>query len=480
IMQLPLLGKVKSPLRWFLGLMAASILLVGSGTYFLSGREANKLDLEQLTVSVTEQDLTVKIEANGTVVPVKSVNISPKNAGILAKLYVDQGEIVEEGQRLAEMENAELQAQYLQVKANLEEAKARLAEARAGSRQEEIAQAQARLGQAEARLQEARSRIPEQIQQAEAQVDAARARYDLAQKRLDRNQELVAQGAIAQDRFDEVENEVRSAQANLLEAQRRLEQTRNTNNPEIAQLQASVAEAEAALAQLREGARQEEIERLQAAVAAAEAQVVAAEVRLEDTVITAPFAGIITQKYATEGAFVTPTTSASNTASATSSSILAIAEGLEVLAKVPEVDVGQLKPGQPVEIIADAYPEEVFQGEVELIAPEAVVEQNVTSFEVRVSLQTGQDRLRSGMNVDVTFLGNTVKDTLVVPTVAIVTREGETGVMVPDEDRLAEFRPVTIGLTLENQTQILSGLQAGELVFIDLPESSQPNLGVGD
>ncbi|MEC5029905.1 MAG: efflux RND transporter periplasmic adaptor subunit [Oscillatoria sp. PMC 1051.18] len=479
-MQLPLLGKVKSPLRWFLGLMAASILLVGSGTYFLSGREANKLDLEQLTVSVTEQDLTVKIEANGTVVPVKSVNISPKNAGILAKLYVDQGEIVEEGQRLAEMENAELQAQYLQVKANLEEAKARLAEARAGSRQEEIAQAQARLGQAEARLQEARSRIPEQIQQAEAQVDAARARYDLAQKRLDRNQELVAQGAIAQDRFDEVENEVRSAQANLLEAQRRLEQTRNTNNPEIAQLQASVAEAEAALAQLREGARQEEIERLQAAVAAAEAQVVAAEVRLEDTVITAPFAGIITQKYATEGAFVTPTTSASNTASATSSSILAIAEGLEVLAKVPEVDVGQLKPGQPVEIIADAYPEEVFQGEVELIAPEAVVEQNVTSFEVRVSLQTGQDRLRSGMNVDVTFLGNTVKDTLVVPTVAIVTREGETGVMVPDEDRLAEFRPVTIGLTLENQTQILSGLQAGELVFIDLPESSQPNLGVGD
>ncbi|MBZ8178560.1 efflux RND transporter periplasmic adaptor subunit [Oscillatoria salina] len=479
-MQLPLLGKVKSPLRWFLGLMAASILLVGSGTYFLSGREANKLDLEQLTVSVTEQDLTVKIEANGTVVPVKSVNISPKNAGILAKLYVDQGEIVEEGQRLAEMENAELQAQYLQVKANLEEAKARLAEARAGSRQEEIAQAQARLGQAEARLQEARSRIPEQIQQAEAQVDAARARYDLAQKRLDRNQELVAQGAIAQDRFDEVENEVRSAQANLLEAQRRLEQTRNTNNPEIAQLQASVAEAEAALAQLREGARPEEIERLQAAVAATEAQVVAAEVRLEDTVITAPFAGIITQKYATEGAFVTPTTSASNTASATSSSILAIAEGLEVLANVPEVDVGQLKPGQPVEIIADAYPEEVFQGEVELIAPEAVVEQNVTSFEVRVSLQTGQDRLRSGMNVDVTFLGNTLKDTLVVPTVAIVTREGETGVMVPDEDRLAEFRPVTIGLTLENQTQILSGLQAGELVFIDLPESSQPKLGVGD
>ncbi|MEC4984426.1 MAG: efflux RND transporter periplasmic adaptor subunit [Oscillatoria sp. PMC 1068.18] len=477
-MQLPLLGKLKSPWRWFLGLMAASILLVGTTSYFLSRRDANQLDLETLTVPVTEQDLTVRIEANGTVVPVKNVNISPKNAGILAKLEVEQGEIVAEGQRLAEMENAELQAQSLQAEANLQEAKARLAEARAGSRGEEIAQAEARLAQAEARLQEARSRIPEQIQQAQAQVDAAQSRFDLAQTRVERNRNLLAQGAITQDRFDEVENEVRSAQANLLEAQLRLEQTRNTNNPEIAQLQASVAEAEAALAQLREGARREEIEGLEAAVAAAEAQVLAAQVRLKDTVITAPFAGIITQKYATEGAFVTPTTSASNTASATSSSILAIAEGLEILAKVPEVDVGQLKPGQPVEILADAYPEEVFQGKVKLIAPEAVVEQNVTSFEVRVSLATGQNRLRSGMNVDVTFLGNILGDTLVVPTVAIVTQEGETGVMVPNENQLAEFRPVTIGLTLENQTQILSGLEVGELVFIDLPES--PKSGVED
>jgi HlyD family secretion protein len=107
---------------------------------------------------------------------------------------------------------------------------------------------------------------------------------------------------------------------------------------------------------------------------------------------------------------------------------------------------------------------------VELVAPEAVVEQNVTSFQVRVALVTGQKELRSGMNVDLTFLGEQVSNALVVPTVAIVTQDGETGVMVPDVDDKPKFKPVTIGSMIQNQTQILDGLKQGERVFIDLPE----------
>ena len=93
---------------------------------------------------------------------------------------------------------------------------------------------------------------------------------------------------------------------------------------------------------------------------------------------------MVTQRYATEGAFVTPTTSASSTISATSSSIIALAKGLEIIAKVPEIDLSQIKIGQPVEIVADAYPDQVFQGKVKAIAPEAIVEENVTSFEVKI------------------------------------------------------------------------------------------------
>jgi HlyD family secretion protein len=93
-----------------------------------------------------------------------------------------------------------------------------------------------------------------------------------------------------------------------------------------------------------------------------------------------------------------------------------------VLAEVPEVDIQQLHIGQPVEIVADSYPNQTFRGKVRLIAPEAVVKQNVTSFQVRITLETGQDKLRSGMNTDVTFLGDQMDKAVVVPTVAIVTK----------------------------------------------------------
>lgn len=420
-MEFPLLGKVKRPLRWFLGVVATGTLVVGTTTYVVSDRNP-QYDLEELTVPVKEQDLRVSIEASGTVVPVKSVNISPKNSGRIAELFVEQGDRVQQGEKLARMENEDYEAQLSQARANLNEVQARLEEAQAGT--------------------------PQEVEQAQAQVASAQSRFELAQQRRERYQSLLEKGAISQDRFDEVLSEYLSAQANLEQARRSLEQTRNTNRPEI--------------------------NRLQAAVESAQAQYQEAQVQFQDTIIKAPFAGIITQKYATEGAFVTPTTSASSTASATSTSILAIAEGLEVLAKVPEVDVGRIEVGQPAKIVADAYQGEVFRGEVKRVAPEAVVEQNVTSFEVLVTLFTGQSKLRSGMNVDATFLGKQLQDALTVPTVAVVTQEGKTGVMVPGEDNQPQFQPVTLGLTISERTQILQGLESGERVFIDLPEGSRP------
>ncbi|PSO56693.1 MAG: efflux transporter periplasmic adaptor subunit [Cyanobacteria bacterium QH_7_48_89] len=420
-MEISLLGKVKRPLRWFLGVVATGTLVVGTTTYVVSDRNP-QYDLEELTVPVKEQDLRVSIEASGTVVPVKSVNISPKNSGRIAELFVEQGDRVQQGEKLARMENEDYEAQLSQARANLNEAQARLEEAQAGT--------------------------PQEVEQAQAQVASAQSRFELAQQRRERYQSLLENGAISQDRFDEVLSEYLSAQANLEQARRSLEQTRNTNRPEI--------------------------NRLQAAVESAQAQYQEAQVQFQDTIIKAPFAGIITQKYATEGAFVTPTTSASSTASATSTSILAIAEGLEVLAKVPEVDVGRIEVGQPAKIVADAYQGEVFRGEVKRVAPEAVVEQNVTSFEVLVTLFTGQSKLRSGMNVDATFLGKQLQDALTVPTVAVVTQEGKTGVMVPGEDNQPQFQPVTLGLTISERTQILQGLESGERVFIDLPEGSRP------
>ena len=472
-MKLSLARPQQNPWPWLVG--AVVTVAVVAAVPLVAWRATRpQYDLNELTVKVTEQMLTARIKASGTVVPIKSVNISPKAAGRLAELRVNQGDRVEANSILAVMENRDVLAQRLQAEANLAEVQARLAEARSGTRTEEIAQAQARLRQTEAQLSEAQARIPREIDRAQAQVDSARARYSLAQQRLERNRSLIAQGAISQDRFDEVESEFNNTAADLDDVLMRLQQVRDTDRPEVARMEALVTESRANLEQMENGTRQEAIDSLAAQTAAAQAELQRATIAYDDTFVRAPFAGTITQKYATEGAFVTPTTSASTTASATSASILALAQGLEILAKVAEVDVGQIQVGQPVEIVADAFPDRVFVGETTLVAPEAVVEQNVTSFEVRVAIKMGLDVLRSGMNADATFLGDSIDGAVVVPTVAVVTQEGQTGVMVVNEKKKPKFQAVTLGLTLENQTQILAGISVGDRVFIDIPEELQP------
>jgi HlyD family secretion protein len=398
---------------------------------------APKQDLASLTVPVAAQDVTARITASGTIVPVQTVNLSPKSAGRLAQLLVEQGDRVQASQVIARMESQDLEAERDRALADLAQAEANLSLVQAGTRPELIDQAQAGVGQAKGRVMDAETRL------------------NLAVQRAQRNEGLYREGAISRDRYDEVLNEERSARANLEQAQ--------------AQLDNALQQ----LAQQRNGPRSQEIEQAQAQVASAQARLKGVETQLEDTVIRAPFSGIITQKYAQVGAFVTPTTSASSTTSATSTSIVALANGLEVLAKVPEADISQVKPGQQVEIKADSYPDQVFKGTVRLVAPEAVVEQNVTSFQVRITIATGKDKLRSGMNTDLIFLGQTLKQALIVPTVAIVTNKGQTGVLIPDTKQKPKFQPVTIGSTIGNQTQILEGIEAGAPVFVELPEGTK-------
>lgn len=499
-MFLPPLNYFKRPLPLLLGCLGVGLIVVGGLTYGMMQSPRQPKALEKYTVLVKRQNLAVAIEANGTVQPIQTVNISPKSPGRLVQLLVEQGDQVQQGQRLAVMENREAFADGIQAQARLAEAVARFKEAEARIPREiqqlqtELNQAQTRVAQAssqlavtENRLREVQARIPKNIEQLQAQLRAAESRFKLAENRMQRNQDLIKAGAISRDRFDEVSNDYLNARAVVVEVLGRLQQAQNTASPEVGQIQdqirqfqAAIVEAEQALQgkqaalRQRQGTAPAELAALKANVQAAQASLERSKIQYQDTYITAPFSGVVTQKYATVGAFVTPTTSASSTISATSSSILALAQGLEIVARVPEVDIGALKLGQKVEIQADAFPNERFQGRVIRIAPEAIVENNVTSFEVTVGLVTGQTQLRSKMNVDVVFQADNLLNALTVPTVAIVTQSGKTGVMVPDSQDQPQFRPVTIGLVLDEQTQVLGGLQPGERVFIDLPKEKRP------
>lgn len=435
--QFSLIDKNRRLQPWLIGLVTAGLIGTGAVTYGIVQRRSTPIDVSAMTVVVGSESIQARITASGTVQPIQTVNLSPKNPGILAELFVEQGERVRQGQMIGRMENEEVAAQELQARARVSRAQAQLAALRNGNRPEDIAQAQARFEQSQARLVEGQARL------------------GLAEQKVERNRALADDGAISRDRFDEIVSEADTARAT------------------VAQLQASVQEARRNLEYWRNGSRTEDIAAAEADLAEAQGNLRAVQVQKQDTFLYAPFDGIVTQKFADEGAFVTPTTSASEVTSATSTAIVALAEGLEILAEVPEVDIRQLQVGQPVEIVADAFPSQTFRGKVRLIAPEAVVKQNVTSFQVRIALETGQDKLLSGMNTDVTFLGDQLDAAIVVPTVAIVTKEGETGVLVPDAKNQPQFRSVTLGTAVGNQTQILAGVQPGERVFTDIPQDSE-------
>ncbi len=411
--------------RWLWVLLAIALVSFGLVRWrSASAPNLKDADTAALTQPVTANTLTVRVDGSGTVVSVDTVNLSPKTTGRLETLSVEQGDAVQTGQILARMDVGSLPAELAQAQAQQAQAQADYDRVRAGNR-------------------------PEAIRRAAAQVTAAESRLVLASNQLARYQDLASQGAIAQNELDQYVNEVNTAAANLKEAQEQLDETTS-------------------------GSRSEDVAAAAAAVDAARARVAIIETQLDDANIRAPFGGIVTQTYATVGAIVTPTTTASATASATSSSILALSSGLEVQVDVTEASIGQIQEGQSVDILVDAFTNQTFKGKVVRIAPEAVIENNVTTFQVVVELLTGLDQLRSGMTVDAVFVGDTVTDALMVPTVAIATEAGQMGVRVPDDQGDPIFRPVTVGLTQTGQTQILSGLEAGDRVFLDLPPTDVP------
>lgn len=421
--------KRRGKTKWVVGLLSL-LLLTGSGYYVYQKQVmAQQHERQRMAIAPVEQvDLAITISANGTVEPEQLINVSPKTTGILASLLVNEGDFVNQGQVIAQMDDSNLQGQLIQTQGQLAAAIASLEELLAGNRTEEIAQAAARLRSAEASLEQ-------------------------AEDDLRRNQELVDEGAISRQTY----NQARTA--------------RDT-------AQAEKMEAEQALLLSQAGARQEDIDQARAQVEAAKGALKTIQTQIDDTVIRAPFSGIVNRKYADPGAFVTPTTAGSSVSSATSSSILSLAAQNQVVANVAESSIAQIQIGQVVVIEADAYPGKTFQGRVSQIATEATVEQNVTSFEVEVALLgDAAQQLRSGMNVSVDFRVGQVQNAIAVPTIAITQQEGVTGVYVAEPNHPPRFTPITTGATVNNRTEVKSGLNGTEHILINQPPQPRPQSG---
>lgn len=407
------------------------LLAVGGGGYYAytqliapaNNQAANK---RSRTIAIKRADLPIIVTANGTIQPEKSINVSPKSSGRLKSLLVKEGQTVRTGQILAYMDESNTLGQITQADGQLASAQASLNLLRAGNRPQDIAQAQANLTNAEATLEQ-------------------------SQIVLRQNQQLFKQGAIAS---------------------RDLDAARTTREANLAK----VTQAQEALSLQQAGSRPEEIDRAEAQVLSAEGSLQSVRSQLEDTIIRAPFDGVVVRKYADPGAFVTPTTSGSAVSSATASSILALANNNQVVANVAEGNIAQISIGQEVTLQVEAYAGKKFRGRVVSISPQAIVNQNVTSFEVKSEI-TSQDKqmLRSGMNASLEFKAGQLKDVIVVPTVAIVREKGSTGVYVKTEQsETPVFTTIETGITVDDKTEVKSGLTGNEKIFVSFPEGSRP------
>ena len=156
----------------------------------------------------------------------------------------------------------------------------------------------------------------------------------------------------------------------------------------------------------------------QAAAIRARASTDLAKQRLEDATVTSPVAGTVIERTVSQGMVITGATGNSATGGTTLMKMADLTR-VRMRAQFNETDIGQIRAGQPAIVIVDAYPDRRFQGLVEKIEPQAVVQQGVTMFPVLVTLANMDGALKPGMNGEVQVQIDQRLNVLAVPNDAV-------------------------------------------------------------
>ena len=207
-----------------------------------------------------------------------------------------------------------------------------------------------------------------------------------------------------------------------------------------------------------------------------------AETNLGYATITSPIDGIVLSKSVEEGQTVA--------ASFNTPELFTIAQDLtkmQVIADIDEADIGEVRQGARVEFTVDAYPDDTFTGEVTQVRQVATTESNVVTYEVVISAQNNDLKLKPGLTANVTIFTKEAKKVLSVPTKALqftpnekmLTKEqsiqdcqGKNKVWVL-ENNVFRAIPVTTGITNGILTEIKGGLKAGQQVVTDFSMAAE-------
>ncbi|HEY0334142.1 MAG TPA: efflux RND transporter periplasmic adaptor subunit [Stenotrophomonas sp.] len=202
------------------------------------------------------------------------------------------------------------------------------------------------------------------------------------------------------------------------------------------------------------------------------------DIGVDNTIVRAPFAGVVTAKSAQPGEIVSPLATGGFTR--TGIGTIVDMESLEVEVEVGESYIGRVEPKMPVEVILNAYPDWKIPGEVIAIIPTA--DRGKATVKVRVAMKVKDPRIVPEMGVRVSFLEQAKPEQaqkpqgVRVPGTAVVERDGATIAFVVGEENKITQHTVKTGIALGDDRQILSGLTAGDTVVLDPP----PELKDGD
>jgi len=284
--------------------------------------------------------------------------------------------------------------------------------------------------------------------------------------------DAAAQRDLAAAQLAAARSQIAGAQARLHEAETsaaRLGQLVEQQLVSQAQYDQAVAERDALRAQLLTARRQAQV---------AEDQLAVADNGVDNTVVRAPFAGVVIAKAAQPGEMISPL-SAGGGFTRTGIGTIVDMDSLEVEVDVGESYIGRVKPGMPIEATLNAYPDWQIPGEVIAIIPTA--DRGKATVKVRIALNEKDERIVPEMGVRVSFMekaqpaqADAPKPGVLVPAAAIVDRDGEQVAFALTEpgagESEVERHVVTVGRSLGDDREVTAGLDGGDEVVLDPPQ----------
>ena len=276
-----------------------------------------------------------------------------------------------------------------------------------------------------------------------------------------------AQRDLAASQLAAARSQIGGVQAQLVEAEanaKRLEGLANQQLVSKAQFDQAIAQRDALRAQLATAQRNAQV---------ANGSLRIASQGVDNTVVRAPFSGVVIAKAAQPGEIISPL-SAGGGFTRTGIGTIVDMDSLEIEVDVGEAFIGRVQPKMPVVATLNAYPDWKIPAEVIAIIPTA--DRGKATVKVRIALKQKDPRIVPDMGVNVSFLeaakpqaAQQKPQGVRVPAAAITEREGEDVAFVVDEEGRVEQRAVRTGMVLGNDRQVRSGLSAGDTVVLDPP-----------